>query len=205
MVKFEHEEVENPRLKKLNESALKLLYKYGIRKLTVEDICKDSGVSKMTFYKFYDNKLDVVLYLLRSLIAKSIGDFRQTMAKDIPFPDKVEETIQHKMEYANSISQDFVTDLLQYGGPEVLALVQEQLVAGSKVIYEEYALAQQQGMIRKDLNLQFMIYFMNHMEEMMHDPKFMPLFSSPADMTRELINFFFYGIMPRPDHHEKKY
>ncbi|MFH0760143.1 MAG: TetR/AcrR family transcriptional regulator [Bacteroidota bacterium] len=204
MVKFGNEEVENPRLKKLNESALKLLYKYGIRKLTVEDICKDSGVSKMTFYKYFENKQDVVLYTLGMLMENSVKVFRQIMAENISFEEKVEKTIDSKMKYASSVSEDFVSDLLQYGGPEVMDLIQKLVADANKAVFEEYSKAQQDGLIRKDMNLQFMILFMNHMEEMAKDPKFLSLFKTPAEMIGELVHFFFYGIMPRPVHHETK-
>ena len=40
-----------------------LFWKYGIRRVTVEEICEKSNVSKMTFYKYFPNKETLALEL----------------------------------------------------------------------------------------------------------------------------------------------
>ena len=42
--------------KKLIQTGKALFFKYGIKKVSVAEICKEAGVSKMTFYKHYANK-----------------------------------------------------------------------------------------------------------------------------------------------------
>ena len=36
-----------------------LFIKHGMRRVTVEEICRQAGVSKPTFYKFFENNLNV--------------------------------------------------------------------------------------------------------------------------------------------------
>jgi len=47
---------------------------------------------------------------------------------------------------------------------------------------------------------------MNMMPEILKDERFKMLFANPHDMIGELVNFFFYGILPRPipSNHETK-
>lgn len=40
---------------KLLESTRKLIWKQGVNKTSVDQICQDSGLSKMTFYRAYEN------------------------------------------------------------------------------------------------------------------------------------------------------
>ena len=45
--------VKNDQIVKIGKD---LFYKYGIKRVSVEEICAKANVSKMTFYKFYNNK-----------------------------------------------------------------------------------------------------------------------------------------------------
>ena len=61
----------------------------------------------------------------------------------------------------------------------------------------DFALAQKKGDIRQDIKIEFILYFMNHMLEMLKDENYTKLYSSTQELAVELMNFFFYGIMPR--------
>ena len=38
----------------------KIIWKHGIKRVSIEEICREAGVSKMTFYKYFPNKLELV-------------------------------------------------------------------------------------------------------------------------------------------------
>ena len=38
------------------EAGRQLFFRYGLKKVTVTEICTGAGVSKMTFYKYFPNK-----------------------------------------------------------------------------------------------------------------------------------------------------
>jgi AcrR family transcriptional regulator len=200
MVRFSPDDTGKPKLRAINDAARNLLFKFGIRKLTVEDICRESGVSKMTFYRYYDSKMDIVLFILNSMMEESLDAYREIMDRDILFEHKAELMIRKKMDYAGSVSQDFIHDIMENGGPEVMALLRNKTVESVQMIMDDFSSAQEQGFIRRDLNLHFLVYFINHMNEILKDPGFSSLFEAPADMIRELINFFFYGILPERSH-----
>ncbi|MBN2410872.1 helix-turn-helix transcriptional regulator, partial [candidate division KSB1 bacterium] len=48
-------------------TAKELFFKYGIRRVTIEEICKKARVSKMTFYKFFQNKIELAIVMLKKL------------------------------------------------------------------------------------------------------------------------------------------
>jgi AcrR family transcriptional regulator len=178
------------------------LFKLGIRKVTVEDICRESGVSKVTFYKYYENKTDLVLHLMRKSGDESMARYRQIMDSDLPFPEKIEQTIVMKTQFSGELSREFIEDIMINGGPEVVRFLQEQSVAAMQEIMRDYGAAQEKGLIRKDVNLGFMLWFINHMQDIMKDSAVSGMYAQPLDLIKELINFFFYGIMPRPSAHE---
>jgi AcrR family transcriptional regulator len=62
--------------KKLYQSAVGLIDKYGYDNVTIEDICKKAGVSVGAFYHYYNSKSDIIVEFF-----KQIDDY---------FGDKVE-------------------------------------------------------------------------------------------------------------------
>lgn len=50
--------IENKKYKALLEAGKKLFCKHGFRRVTIDEICREAGASKMTFYKWFDNKTE---------------------------------------------------------------------------------------------------------------------------------------------------
>jgi hypothetical protein len=42
-----------------------------------------------------------------------------------------------------------------------------------------------------------MLYFLNNLTEMLTDKRLVGIYPNPEQMIAEVMNFFFYGIMPR--------
>ena len=49
---------------RLMKSAFTLFQRFGIKKVTVEEIARGANVSKMTFYKYFRNKKDILLTIM---------------------------------------------------------------------------------------------------------------------------------------------
>ncbi|HYW95493.1 MAG TPA: TetR/AcrR family transcriptional regulator, partial [Bacteroidales bacterium] len=88
-----------------------LFWKYGMKRVTVEEICEEANVSKMTFYKYFGNKDKLALEIIRSLLENTLKEFLVVMESDIPFKKKVEATVKMKMEQTGTISKEFLSDL----------------------------------------------------------------------------------------------
>jgi len=62
------------------------------------------------------------------------------------------------------------------------------------IVQNDYIEAQKKGDIRKDIKPEFIIYFLNHMYDMIKDEQLIAMYKSPGELATELIKFFFYGI-----------
>lgn len=51
--------------------------------------------------------------------------------------------------------------------------------------------------IRKDINPQFILYFLNKVREIAGDEQLIKMYDSTQSLTAELVNFFFYGILTK--------
>ena len=190
-------DAENQKLILILETSRELFWKHGIKRISIEEICSEAGVSKMTFYKHFKNKNKLVKEILNRIIEDGIERYRTMMDQDIPFEEKVRQSLIMKMEGTDRMSQEFFNDYYLHADPEMSAFVQDKISQNLGMIMSDYLEAQKKGEIRKDIKPQFILYFINHIYEMIKDPQLESLYSDPQEMIMELTNFFFYGIMPR--------
>jgi len=177
------------------ETARDLFMRHGIRRVSVEEICQTAGVSKMTFYKYFENKIDLAIFILKEIYHEGEERYKDIMAQGIPYSEKAKEIIKMKLEKSEDVSQEMFKDLIQSSIPEVAEFLQRKTQENLKIFLDDLVSAQKRGEIRKDINPQFILYFLNLMPEMAVDERLLNLFESPKALTAELINFFFYGIL----------
>ncbi|HEC92376.1 MAG TPA: TetR/AcrR family transcriptional regulator [Candidatus Atribacteria bacterium] len=188
---------ENQKLKQILATAQDLFFRYGIRRVTVEEICRTAGVSKMTFYKYFKNKIDLVKKLMEKIYDQAMAEYRQIMDKPIPYVQKIEETIQWKLEQQKNISQEFIKDYLSSDNEELLRFFHQKRDEMLKEILDDYSKAQEEGDIRQDLKPEFILYLLNKLTEFYQDESLLKMYGSPRELTKEVLNFFFYGILVR--------
>ena len=184
------------------ETARDLFMHHGIRRVSVEEICQTAGVSKMTFYKYFENKIDLAILILEEIFHEGEEHYKGIMAQDIPYSEKAKEIIKMKLEQSEDFSQEMLKDMTQSSIPEVAEFLQRKTQENFKLFLDDLVLAQKKGEIRKDINPQFILYFLNLMTEMVVDDRLLNLHQSPQALTAELINFFFYGILTRKSEEE---
>ncbi|MCK5823113.1 MAG: TetR/AcrR family transcriptional regulator [Bacteroidales bacterium] len=189
--------IDDQKLKEILIVAKKLFWKHGFKRITIEEICKEAKVSKMTFYKHFKNKKELVEFIINNITDKAMQKYRKIMDSDIPFPEKIKKTIDLKMEATKDISNEFINDYIRYADPETLALYEKAKHEAMCSILSDYVEAQKRGDIRKNINPKFILYFLNNLQEIVKDEQLGKLYDAPQDMIMELTNFFFYGILPR--------
>jgi len=191
-----NENNQNKKFQQLVTTAHDLFMRYGIRRVTVEEICSEANVSKMTFYKHFKNKIDLAKYLLNQIFSKQMAEYRKIMAMRISYPEKVKQIIQLKHDHTIMVSQEFFNDLWRKPIPEVVEMLEKNRKESLSEVLNDLEAARKKGDIRQNINPEFILYFLNHMTEMAKDENLLSLYDSPNDLIMELTNFFFYGILP---------
>jgi AcrR family transcriptional regulator len=181
------------------ETGKALFWKYGFKRVTIEEICAGASVSKMTYYKYFSNKMELVKAILENTMGETLEKYYSIMNSEIPFTEKIKKQIEMKMEGTADISPEFLDDLMVHGEPELVQYMGEISKKTLNIVYNDYTEAQKRGEIRKDLKPEFIIYFLNHMYDMLKDENLVKMYDSPNALAMELINFFFYGISNRDD------
>ena len=181
----------------LLKTAKNLFWKHGIRRVTVEEICKEAGVSKMTFYRNFKNKDELVEAIIEQLRSEGQESYDRIMSRKIPFNEKIEQLIQFKYERSKGISKEFLKDIYQSDNPEMLKLLENAQQKAQKTIIKDFKKAQKEGAIRADLKMEFIIYMLNDINNKIMDPQLHKIYPSGEKLIMELTRFFFYGILTK--------
>lgn len=186
---------ENKSYQSIFLSAKQLFWKHGISRVTVEEICMVAGVSKMTFYRNFSNKKEIAKIVLNEICKSGFEDYKNIMASDLVFPEKIQKLVLLKHNSVSELSEEFVYDIYNKEETElqeILIEYQKQMIGN---IIADFTEAQNNGWIRKDVKISFLVFYLNKINEMIVDQNFRKLYPNIHDAVMELTNLFFYGII----------
>jgi len=186
----------SPKRKNLLETGKKLFWKYGFRRVSVEEICKKAEVSKMTFYRCFENKTEFAKTIFSDAVREGIKKFNEILYADITSSEKLHRIILMKLEGADNISQEFLIDFYSSPDTELKIFVEETTRSSWDEIIKGFRFAQEKGWFRKDFKPEFLFYISQRISPMVTDENLLKLYDNPQDLIMEFTNFFTYGISP---------
>ncbi|MCH8068940.1 MAG: TetR/AcrR family transcriptional regulator [Candidatus Marinimicrobia bacterium] len=192
------QKIQSPKFNQLMKTAEDLFMRYGIRRVSIEEICKTANISKMTFYKFFRNKNDLAFQLIVNIFDEGQVEFDDIISRDLPFSEKIELFIQFKLNYGKRFSKEFYQDIIGYT-QEIHDFVLERSQQGIQQMKDLFREAQQKGELKKDLNLEFLSFMLDHLLELREDPRLLSIFPNMYELTRDWLNLFFYGVMAQDE------
>jgi len=198
-----NEKTRSTKFKQIVKAATELFIRHGIRRVSVEEICQTAKVSKMTFYKYFKNKVELAKYAITQMISEAMDKYRSIMDHDIPYLDKVKQMVKMKMEQTDGFSRESLGEFIHSSEPEIEKLLHRLMQETFQIVLKDLIQAQENRDIRQNVKPEFILYFFNHMVEMLSDEQLVELYDSPQALIAELTNFFFYGILPRERSNEK--
>lgn len=187
---------QNKKYNDILETARVLFWKYGFKRVSIEEICREAKTSKMTFYKFFPNKLDLAKAVFDSVVGRSVTQFKIHLDESTNASELLSKMLQMKRDGIHDISKEFVTDF--YTNPELglKDYINEKTQQVWLEMVGDFKLAQERGLFRKDLNIEFFLYFTRKFSDYLDDPYMNQLFPNPQDLVMELTRMSAYGISP---------
>lgn len=179
----------------LKATALQLFTKHGIKRISVEEICKTANVSKMTFYKYYENKTVLVKIIVREMMEVEIHEMEKLDKQPISFKEKFEKMFQFEMKLMNSFSEEFINEItvLDKELHDFMTDTNRQI---SNQMISFFKNAQEKGEIRQDLSIDFIHYLIHHLFAMFCDPELIQLFPIPQKRMEQMFIWFFRSLDP---------
>ncbi len=193
-------DMSNPKRELILKSGKALFWKFGFKRVTVEEVCKEAGVSKMTYYKFFTNKMNLVQTLMDTVMQESLDKYNKIMKSEATYPEKVVAMIHLKRDQVETMSSEFFLDYVQSDDPGFTRYLERLTQENLQKFTNDFKKAQKDGDIRKDLKIEFIMYMMNHLVGMAQEDALLNMYDEPQDLVMEIINFLFYGILNREVH-----
>jgi AcrR family transcriptional regulator len=169
-------------------AAESLFSRFGAKRVSVEEICREAGVSKMTFYKYFRNKVELVRRIKESWVEEGFEKFDRINAMDIPFPEKINLMIQWKVEFTSRVNAEFIRELVSI----------DDVVDRAKRRYlENITHAQERGEIRSDINPEFLWIVTEKLYELVKEESWRSVFSDFSQFQEQIRTLIFFGLLTR--------
>jgi AcrR family transcriptional regulator len=176
-------------------AAVELYSKYGVRRVTVQEICNSADTSKMTFYKYYTNKWDLAKAILDFMAAAELDFYYFIVESDVPFAQKVEEilTLALSRIYGIGLGADFFDDVSRDDSP-VHAYYRAQQQKSRTLVEEFFEKGQNDGHLAKDIEMPFLLLMFRRLSEFVNDPEFIETKPDIAERIQAVAALFFHGF-----------
>ncbi len=179
-------------------SAYDLFMRFGIKRVSVEEICSIAKVSKMTFYKYFKNKNELVKYLWSVMFEYGMNKLSEIEAMDIPFVDKIELLLKLKEETSEKLSHELALEYF-FSNTELKEFFNQMYTKSISRFLAFIKTAQANGDVRSEMKAEFFLAATNKLMELVQNNELVNSYDSYKDFVLEVNNFLFYGILPRPD------
>ena len=190
------ETMSNPKRTQILSTGKELFWKFGFKRVTIEEICGEAGVSKMTFYKFFENKQDLAVHIMDDVFDESLLKIRKIDEEHESANKTFKKFLQLKAEGSQDISKEFIKDLYTNPDPGLKTYMEKKIKSMLEEISRVYEHGKETGWVRKDLNIPFLILFSQKLVSLTNDKEMMQFFDSSQDFIMEITNLFIYGISP---------
>ncbi len=137
------------------KTAGELFFRLGIRSVSIDDICRELGMSKKTFYVYFESKDELIEQMLQVNITYMSGKMQELLdLRD--FRQLVKKFIKHQEAEKNDVRRvpQLVYDLKKYY-PRQFADFQVKCFETQKTYIMRYLeLGVAQGLVRANLNIE---------------------------------------------------
>jgi AcrR family transcriptional regulator len=172
------------------KTATELFSRHGSKRITVEEICKTAGASKVTFYKHFRNKADLIGHIRDELTAVGFAKFDEISAMDIPYPDKVDLMTRWRIDFFSQIKDEFTREL--YARDDVVEEAKRRYL-------KNIADAQAKGEIRSDFSPEFIWLVTERLNGIVQDGSWKAVFSDYSEFQKQMRMLVFYGLLARSE------
>lgn len=182
---------------KIYQAAKELIWENGINNTNVADICNEAGVSKMTFYRKYENKKELLKLIIDDNYNRFNQKYDEIFQKDLPFNEKIMELIYAHSELLKGISKKYIDDIAHQDNAELKEFIQKKHMIYNESVVQLLIREQSKGNIRADVDIEFLNFFRNNIIELLFKPKLQKIYPDTEELIIQLIKMFYFGAVKR--------
>ena len=177
------------------EAAKELFYKHGFKRISIEDICIKAGVSRRTFYVYYDNKTNLLIKLMEQIFEIKQREIVAISDSNLPFPEKLIQITNYNIAQLEKMTPELLADIHD---PSFVEIKDHYDSKGkywqewTRTFFQE---ALKRGDIRSNLDIDFLQLFMNYTIDAYKNKEIRKRYPDTALLMRKMADMLFYGIL----------
>lgn len=180
-------------------TAESLFMQFGYNKVTVEEICREANVSKVTFYKYFKNKFALLEDYLTERLNYGMKTFDRIRMADAGLQEKMQALIAMKESAIGKFSPVFLTSV-STDDPEVMELMSRWTQMGQDALRAFFMDAQAKGQIHRDYKVDFLLHVWMVLGTDARSEEIQKLYGDDyVKLSRDFMNFLCYGTSGPPD------
>lgn len=170
------------------DTAKALFFNYGIKRITIEEIWKKSKVSKVTFYKYFKDKNDLIKTIKEELVRTGFDKFDEINALPLSYPEKIEMMTVWKMQFLSSMRSEFIREII-----DIDSVTEET----KRRYLENIQQAQLNGEIDPSLSPELIWLVTEKLNEIVKECRWENHLSSHTEAQAQLRQIYFCGLLKR--------
>jgi TetR/AcrR family transcriptional regulator, cholesterol catabolism regulator len=187
---------EDPAKERIIEHARARFVAEGFARVSVDEITSELGMSKKTFYKFFDKKEDLVVLLVERMLGAINIRMAEVTSKDIPFPAKLGALVRLLGTVLKTMSKSMVRDLQAYvpdSWNQIQTFRREKIFTLWSDLVAE---GKRTGYVRPEINQRVFLLALTSAVEGIVNPTVLTNESFSADEALEtIVTVFMMGIL----------
>lgn len=184
---------QSPKITQLKNTALALFTQYGVRRVSVEEICRKAKVSKVTFYKYFNNRTDIATQVIDEVIQQFFQ--RMLMIKqDRSYSARLHALLSLELEISQELGEILFSELHEIENTDLKRLIEEAFERGREIGLEFFQEGQKAGLIHPNFTPAFFLFLMQMGDELLRDQRFKTVEADFSKRTALLQQFFMTGL-----------
>jgi len=167
-----------------------LFSRFGAKRVTVDEVCREAGVSKMTFYKYFPNKVELVRNIKDNWVEEGFRKFDEINAMNLPFLEKINLMTRWKVEFATRVNAEFIRELVSTD--DAIEQFKQRYLGNIKR-------AQEKGEVRSDIDPEFLWLVVEKLNELVREGSWKSVFSEISQYQQQLRTLLWFGLLTRKE------
>lgn len=172
-----------------------LFYKYGVKRMTMDDIAKHLAMSKKTLYQFYNDKEELVIAIASESIRRHQADLLniQKEAKD-PI-DEFFLVSKYMLKELSKINPVFFFDIQKHYPLAWQKFLEFKMDCARQTIEDNLIKGIQLGLYRKDINVKlYALHRVYQVDMALNNELYNPENYTVVEVNQSLLDMYMHGI-----------
>ncbi|WP_432409401.1 TetR/AcrR family transcriptional regulator [Wukongibacter sp. M2B1] len=184
----------------IKKSALELFNKYGPSKVSIDEIANHANVSKVTIYKYFDNKNGLYREIIKMIFDEHIKAVQRVISDNLSFFQKLKIIIATKSNSLYYLKGEFLQELIK-SDHEIEEHIEKNYKNKIKeLMFVFYDQGKREGYIDKNLSNEIIYLYIDIFRIGLKEKSLgSELLVSNSHTFEELIDLFFYGLIKRSE------